>query len=377
MQSTRQETQARACLCKEEAGERHRKREVGARRSRRISGRSRLEAAYGCVTLVRCVAALEAADFEASGGDALAQRLVAVGVVGEDDRVHAPVGAAKGLEVGQKGARLGARVDGEPPRVEHAPEAGAAEPALGHEPLNVEERHFVLVGALGGPQRVGLALLLSHVEPDGLRVGVGQRERHRAADALAFRVPDHQTAEQRHHVRVEAVCARSRQPRRLAEQLSDDPEVFDAARDRRRRHAPDVVAVVGAVQEAALPRLQRVRLVDDQPIKVNVPPCCHQQECAVSREDHIELVQMLVDGLLLLAGAVVGEDSQARREFAQLVLPLAQERVGGEHHGQAEVHRRRRLPRLPLGVDDVNLRRRARDKTTLKEPLCITHDSAR
>mmetsp|Transcript_1395 Transcript_1395/g.2874 ORF Transcript_1395/g.2874 Transcript_1395/m.2874 type:complete len:252 (+) Transcript_1395:1638-2393(+) len=62
------------------------------------------------------------------------------------------------------------------------------------------------------------------------------------------------------------------------------------------------------------------------------------------------MLQLCEDGVFRSAAAKVSGHAQARCEFAQLVLPLAQERVGRDHDRRAQVHRRRRRPRLPLGV---------------------------
>eukprot|EP00966_Prymnesium_polylepis_P053259 1232076-Prymnesium_polylepis.1 len=122
-------------------------------------------------------------------------------------------------------------------------------------------------------------LVGAHVEPRCLAVGVGQRERHLAADSLALGVADHQRAQALGALLVVGAptidIEQVRAARPLTEQLRLPLELSaERGRERRAGDEPDALGLElherGHLGRGAVAPREQVRLVDNQPVRFEV-----------------------------------------------------------------------------------------------------------
>ena len=201
-------------------------------------------------------------------------------------------------------------------------------------------------------------LILGHLEPHRLAVGVGQRESHVTADAHALRVADEARAQPVDDGVVGHVLGPVVRDEAVAEAKPPDiRSTMDLAAEERRLglelverrgegRAGDEPRACGADEEQSGAHLlaaaggHEVRLVYHQTVHTHVAQHALREARDVAEhvwggEQHVRRAQALQCRLLVRAASIELVDDERRRKLLELIGPLLHQRVVDDDQGEA------------------------------------------
>ena len=114
-------------------------------------------------------------------------------------------------------------------------------------------------------------------------------------------------------------------------------------REWRARHEPDAFGLVlheGRQLGRGGARSEKVCLIDDQPVRLEVAQEARREGHVGRREQNVAIAQLPECGSLLSGGVVVDTDDERRRKLAKLVGPLSAHKerrtAGGRLHAKEQ-----------------------------------------